>query len=431
MRTGETAHLSVDSLTLEGEGVAHHAQHEVLCRGAFPGELVDVRIEAVSRHHPRAHASLRQVARAHPERRAAPCPNHVARAGRCTGCMLMELTEPAQRHAKQQMLRDRFGLEVERVIAASGQLGYRASSKRVVFAGRREPFLGSYAHGGHSPAAMPGCLVDHPLLVRAFDAVEAGLRASDLRPYDERSGTGDLRYVWAKTNGREVIVTLISAHEQADVRALLPGLREVSAGVLHSVQSSRGNALRGGPAELLWGARDVVIRLLAQDVEVGALGFLQPNPDVAEQAYRALLALPAGAQRSLALDLYAGAGVTTRVLRETFDQVIACEAHPESARALGIEPEPVERMLARMLAASHRAPDLVVANPPRKGLGPDVCRQLSALAPHSLHVMSCGPEGLARDLQDLRERFSVVAVEAFDTLPQTPHVELVAKLTLR
>jgi tRNA/tmRNA/rRNA uracil-C5-methylase (TrmA/RlmC/RlmD family) len=170
---------------------------------------------------------------------------------------------------------------------------------------------------------------------------------------------------------------------------------------------------------------------------------LQPNPEVAEQAYRSLLsahALPVAgdeplsaqaAGRALAFDLYAGAGVTTRALSALFTEVRACEAHPESARALGIEPEPVESFLARAIAAGSAAPDLVIANPPRKGLGAEVCRQLIALAPSALHVMSCGPEGLARDLAQLGERFVLTELEAFDTLPQTPHVELVAKLSRR
>jgi 23S rRNA (uracil1939-C5)-methyltransferase len=123
--------------------------------------------------------------------------------------------------------------------------------------------------------------------------------------------------------------------------------------------------------------------------------------------------------------------VTTRALRHTSREVIACEAHPESARALGVAPEPVAQFLARMLREPRGVPDLVIANPPRKGLGAEVCGQLSALAPRALHVMSCGPDGLARDLAQLGERFTVVGLEAFDTLPQTPHVELVAKLAPR
>ncbi|MET0339987.1 MAG: TRAM domain-containing protein [Polyangiales bacterium] len=435
MRTGETAHVSVNSLTLEGEGVARlrdgQADRAVLVRGAFPGEDAEVRIEALSRHHARAHARLLRIDRPHPARRAAPCPRHESQAGRCAGCALMEVDEPSQRDLKRAMLRDRFGLEVAEVIAAPHPLGYRASSKRVVFAGRASPFLGSYAHGGHAAASMTGCLVDHPLLVRAFDAVEAGMREARVVPYDERRADGDLRYVWAKTNGHEVIVTLVSAHAESQVHVLLPRLREVAAGVLHSVQPSRGNALRGGAAELLWGAREVAIRLLGQQVEVGALGFLQPNPEVAELAYRALVASDDDAPRGLAFDLYAGAGLTTRALRTMFAEVRPVEAHPESADALGVAPEAVEPFLARMVDQGGMRPDLVIANPPRKGMGPAVCARLLSLAPTHLRVMSCGPEGLARDLEALAPGFALTSLLAFDTLPQTPHVELVASLTRR
>ena len=243
MRTGETAHVSVHSLTLEGEGVARvrdgDAERDVFVRGAFPSEEAEVRVEAVSRQHPRAHARLLRVAHPHVARRTPPCPHHEARpTGRCAGCALMQLDEAAQRDLKRAMLRDRFGLEVDDVIAAPRPLGYRASSKRVVFAGQRGAFLGSYAHRGHAPAAMTGCLVDHPLLVRAFAAVEEGMREAGVTAYDEQSAEGDLRYVWAKTNGREVIVTLVSAQLESRVHALLPRLAEVTAGVLHSVQPS-------------------------------------------------------------------------------------------------------------------------------------------------------------------------------------------------
>jgi tRNA/tmRNA/rRNA uracil-C5-methylase (TrmA/RlmC/RlmD family) len=433
MKTGESAHVSVHSLTLDGEGVAALDAREVLCRGVFPGEQADVQVSAISRHHPRAHARLVHLATGHPARRRPPCPNHETRGGRCTGCALMALDEPGQRAVKQIMLRDRFGLAVDEVVAAPAQLGYRYSSKRVALVRRGVPFLGSYALGTHDPAAMPDCLVDHPLLVRAFAAVESGMRAAGIAVYDERKAEGDLRYVWAKTNGRAVIVTLVTAADETRVAALLPALSETAVGVLHSVQGSRGNALRGRAATLLWGEREVSLSLLGERVEVGALGFLQPNPVVAEAAYRHLVALDAPeSARGLALDLYAGAGITTRTLRGVYREVVACEAHPESAAALGVPAEPVEVFLARWLTDSAaRTPDLVIANPPRKGLGPDVCRQLAALAAPRLHIMSCGPEGLARDLAALSERYVVEAIAAFDTLPQTPHVELVAKLVRR
>ncbi|MEY4513979.1 MAG: hypothetical protein RLZZ450_6101, partial [Pseudomonadota bacterium] len=168
---------------------------------------------------------------------------------------------------------------------------------------------------------------------------------------------------------------------------------------------------------------------------------VQPNPQVAEAAYRALTELgPEETARQLAFDLYAGTGVTTRVLRESFAKVVACEAHAESAAALGIAPESVETFLARALAAlsapgasldAAAVPDLVIANPPRKGLGVAVCGSLLTLRAPLLRIMSCGPEALAADLERLSAGYDLVALKAFDTLPQTPHIELVASLRLR
>ena len=467
MKAGEVLELKVESLTLEGQGVGTVAGSEVRVQGVFPSERAKVRIEAVSKHHPRAHARLIELQKRHMYRRRAPCPHHEARDGHCTGCPLMELDEKAQRRAKRMMLLDRFGLDVSKVEPGAQALGYRYSSKRVAFGRRGFVYFGSYAHGTHMPATMRGCLVDHPSIVAAFVAVENAVCQIGMAPYDEKTGSGDLRYAWAKTNGSQVIVTLTTASEDTRVRELVPLLEQQLAGMLHSVQTNPGNAMRGSTAALLFGQSEVSIELGAQRVEVGALGFVQPNPEVAELAYRSLtqvadvraksglehgdavdssLARPtapfdargptaetgSAADRGLAFDLYAGAGITTRMLAQQYASVIACEAHPESARALSIEPESVEQFLARESANPNaKRPDLVIANPPRKGLTAEVCAALLQLGAPRLHIMSCGPEGLARDLAALGVAYDLVSLEAFDTLPQTPHVELVAKLVRR
>ena len=429
MKPGELVQLSVDSLTLDGEGLARNDGLTVSCRGVFPSEVANVRVTAISRHHPRAHAALTEITRPHSARRSAPCPNHERREGRCAGCGLMELDESAQRLEKARMLHD-LGLPVQGIEAAPESLGYRYSSKRVAFATRRGLVLGSYAYRSHTPAPMPSCLVDHPLLVAAFAAVERSANALAIEPYDERREAGDLRYVWAKTNEREVIVTLVTARSESRVGELSALLSPPIAGLLHSVQGGRGNSLRGDRSRQLAGSSEIHIELLDQRVEVGALGFVQPNRRVAEAAYRELLRLDEVHGRELAFDLYAGSGITTRVLARSFAQVEAAEAHPESARALGTEAERAETFLARQHAAG-RTPDLVVGTPPRKGLGPEACERLLMLGAPRVHVMSCGPEGLVTDLDRLAARYDLEELKAFDTLPQTPHVELVARLRLR
>ena len=97
-----------------------------------------------------------------------------------------------------------------------------------------------------------------------------------------------------------------------------------------------------------------------------ALGFAQPNRTLIERAYADLVGGEAGA---LAFDLYAGAGAITALLRENFARVVPCERYPESAAALGVAPMDV----AEFLDTTRERPDVIVANPPRKGFGADVC----------------------------------------------------------
>lgn len=432
MKKGDRAHVTAHGLTLTGAGLAEHEGRTVSCPGLFPSETGLVRIEAVSRQHARAFAVVESVAERHPSRREAPCPNHPGRGGNCSGCALMELEESAQRAAKRELLASQFGLEVESVEARGTELGYRWSSKRVALGSAGSCILGSYARDSHEPAAMTGCLVDHPLLSQAFDLLEARARELAIVPFDERSGSGDLRYVWGKTNGQQVILTLVTAQLASRAAELLASCEgPVVAGVTQSVQPAQGNNMRGASPRVLRGVAELPTELLGQRVSQGALGFLQPNPEVAELAYHTLTnddTLPA--KRELAFDLYAGAGITTAALRGVFSRVVPCEAYPESAEHLGVVARDVADFLEEAVGQGAR-PDLVVANPPRKGLGPRVCSGLLALAAPELRVMSCGPEGLARDLAQLSTCYQLVSLRAFDTLPQTPHVELVAHLRFR
>jgi 23S rRNA (uracil1939-C5)-methyltransferase len=429
VKAGETAHLTATDLTLDGEGVAELESREIRVPGLFPGEQADVRIEAVSRHHARAHGRILKLLVPHPGRREAPCPKHEARAGACAGCALMELSEDAQRAAKREMLQRRFGLSVNALESSPLALGYRWSSKRVAFGRAGALGLGSFARGSHKTTSMHGCLVDHPVLTQLFGALAQKACELGIEAYDERSGTGDLRFVWAKTNGEACSVTLVVSDGEGRAARELATADLPCAGVLVSVQGGATNAVRGAAPVLVRGVATLDTELLGETIEVGALGFLQPNPRTAEMCYRALTDWPEGARGKLAFDLYAGSGVTTRALRRTFDEVVPCEAYPESALALGVAPESAESFLARVLAApERRVPELVVLNPPRKGLGEDVCGRLLALGSPEVRIMSCGPEGLARDLAALSPAYRLVSLRAFDTLPQTPHVELVATL---
>lgn len=434
LRGGDTLQLDVTALSPTGDGLSFHSGIEVHVPGAFPGERVDVRVEHASRQAPRAHARLRTIVAPHPDRQAPPCPHSDSggppRPGACSGCPLQALDVAAQRAIKVEQIARDHGLAVDSMVPAPDAWGYRWSSKRVVTGTIGHVLVGSYARGSHAPAAMDDCRTDHPAIVAAARELQEAASALEIEPYDEATGQGDLRHAWFKTDGERVLLTLITAARPSRAAELLPTHLSRPAGIAWSVQAARGNAVRGDAPVHLRGRESLTVDLAGVPVDVGPLGFLQPNPRVAALAYLDLVADLTGAPHrgDLALDLYAGAGVTTELLRRNFAEVLPCESYPESAASLGVAPETAEAFLARHLAAGRR-PDLVVANPPRGGLGPSTCDLLARLAAPRLQIMSCSPAALARDLAALTAAgYALRRVRAYDTLPQTPHVELVAWL---
>ncbi|HGG56516.1 MAG TPA: class I SAM-dependent RNA methyltransferase [Nannocystis exedens] len=433
---GQSIEVTIESLSSAGEGIAYRDGRPIIVSGAFIGERLRVVIDHVGKRQ--SFATLAFPVDPHADRRIPPCARHPGRGGECSGCAWQGLRESAQRQHKRRLLAAVYGLEVDAMRSLPGaDLGYRWSSKRVVGGRPGALVLGSYVRGSHGLADMSGCLVEHATIRAAADELVAIADELEIEPYrpgvfsfssSSSSSSGDLRYVWFKTDGERVLLTLITGGRQSRAATLLGERLRLPSGVAWSVQDDPGNAIRGHDAVMLRGRGSLSLTIAGRQVEVGPLGFLQPNPAVAALAYRDLICDHEGLAGAgeLALDLYAGAGVTTSQLRRAYTRVIPVESYPESAQALGTRPQSVAEFLAEYRGVT---PDLVVANPPRSGLGNQVCRRLCELGAARLQLMSCSPRSLARDLAALEgSGYERVALRAYDTLPQTPHVELVVWL---
>ncbi|NNK61730.1 MAG: class I SAM-dependent RNA methyltransferase [Gemmatimonadetes bacterium] len=409
---GDRVTFEVESLLPSGEGACGRTR----IAGAFPGERVVARIDHVGKHA--TFATSVEVERGRSGRRALPCLRHVdAEDGRCSGCALMALEETDQRTVLREMLLRQHGLEVSEIVAAPESLGYRWSAKRIAFGGPGKLRLGSFVRGTNRPADMRGCLVDHPLIAAAADELAEAAQRLGIAAHDQERKRLGLRAVWLRTNGTQVLATLVTSEANADeLIRLSPRLTRCD-GLAVSLYRDGGNVLRGAEATVLRGIEELDVLGTA----IGPLGFMQPNPKVAERMYDELVD---GVGEGRIFDLYAGAGATTRRLRAFAGEVVPCESHPEAARSLRVDPETAEAFLARQTDA----PDAVVANPPRKGLGAEVTGELLRLGPARIHVMACGPSGLAKDMRALSKAYRLESLRAYDTLPQTPHVELIAKL---
>jgi 23S rRNA (uracil1939-C5)-methyltransferase len=196
-------------------------------------------------------------------------------------------------------------------------------------------------------------------------------------------------------------------------------------------------SLRRRWAGAVWGSPGLNYEASGRTYWVSRGAFFQVNRFLVPQLLHLVCE---GASGELAWDLFAGVGLFTRALAETFSRVVAVEAGNAAAADLRTAAkripavEPVHASTLDFLKArelQRDRPDLIVCDPPRAGLGPDVPEILARMAVPRLVYVSCDPTTLARDIAILTRSYRVDALDLIDLFPQTFHMETVVHLSLR
>lgn len=377
-----------DALARDGGGLV------VFVPGALPGERVRARLVEVRADY--ARAELVEVLDAAPGRVVPPCPQ-VARG--CGGCGWQHVDPEVQRALKAAIVADalrRLARLAAPPVAATVALptaGYRTTLRMAVAPDGRPAFRRA---GSHELVAVPACLVAHPLLAplladgRYHGATEVTLRCGD--------ATGE-RLVWAEPSAAGVSLPATAATVVAG-----PDRPPGAAAAHHEVVA--GHRFR-----------------------VSARSFFQPSRVGAEALVALVTAAAAATAPGRAVDLYAGVGLFAAALAASGWSVTAVEA---SAHAAADARHNLAGLPARVVRADarrwrpHRA-RLVVADPPRVGLGPAGVTTVVAARPARVVLVSCDPAACGRDAALLAGAgYRLEQAVPVDLFPHTPHVEVVS-----
>lgn len=371
----------------------------------------------------------------------------------CVGCQLIERPYPEQLSIKRRLLAKALSvhpslahLQTPHVIPSPRRLHYRARVKLVVGRVKGQILAGLYVPGTHRVADISSCPVHPDAVNRVVQFLKKNMRTFEILPYDDRTGEGQLRYLdfrysfWRK----EIVLTLVTKHAQFPrgqslAQALLTRFPFI-AGVLQNVNEETGNVIWGKDFRSLAGNDAVIERIGPYQLKYPAGVFSQANPATAQKLYERVCKMAALNGRENVLDLYCGVAPislylapTARAVRGIDESLIATATAKQNAALNGFGNC---RFLAGDVAAEIAAAktgldriDVVVVNPPRKGIQPDALGPLLSLAAPTLLYVSCNPVTLARDLVRLgREGYQTKVIEAFDMFPQTTEVETVALL---
>ncbi len=388
---GDVLRLVPTAMAAGGAAVAREPTGRVvLVDGALPGETVDAVLTEERSSYARARVTA--VLDASPDRVSPPCP-HVARG--CGGCGWQHVSLAAQCRYKTEVVSEALerigGAPGAKVIPAApaSLAGYR-TTLRLTSDGARP---GYRRHRGHEVVPVGSCLVAHPLLAELLavgdfgEATEVTLRCG--------ARTGERLAVLGPSSG--------GASLPASVRVI--GEDELAA------------ARRAWIFEEVGGKR---LRLSAQS-------FFQASPEGAEILVSLVGSAVAGAPDGLMVDAYGGVGLfaaTVGASRQV--TLLECAASAAADARVNLPAASVRLIDVARWRASKAA--VVVADPPRAGLGAAGVAALVASRASHLALVSCDPASLGRDAALLRAKgFNLEWAALVDMFPGTPHIEVVSR----
>lgn len=363
----------------------------------------------------------------------------------CGGCAFQDVAYEHQLAAKHAALLQIWGDALPESIRESFQiepapepLGYRL---RMDYVCSDDRFGLRQRRRFYAIVDLQECHLIPPPMFEQVRSIYAVAREIGLPDYNVYHNTGFLRYLVIRRNVRdEWMLTFVTSE-----RAFEPQVEQVAQRALDSGAHSVWWLINGRTADLSfgepvrhWGSAHLPQYVLGRTLLMGPNTFFQNNVGGFESILRYITPYVAGAERMI--DLYAGVGTIGMCLADHVGKVFAAELVEDSVElarqnialnGLDERIEVVQADVAEVLHDERTRGDVLVVDPPRAGLGPDVCALLAESGPQRIVYISCNPITQAIDYELLRERYEMVAARAFDLFPQTTHCEQVAILERR
>jgi tRNA/tmRNA/rRNA uracil-C5-methylase (TrmA/RlmC/RlmD family) len=349
---------------------------------------------------------------------------------------------PAARAALEQ-LAGSHGLP-ELAVVSGQTAGFRHRARLAIRGRLGSPKVGLFELDTHHVVHIPSCSVQHPLINRVVAVVRSALVDARVTCYSDAAHLGLARYlqvVVERSSQTAQVVIIGNSKTVEPFAACLDLIRARLGSELHSLwfnaNCGRSNTILGADFHHWCGPAAIVERFGGAAVHYPPGAFGQNNLEIAERIVEHVRTeVPEGARVA---EFYAGVGAIGLSLLARVAEIRMNEVSPHSLRGLELalaQLDAADRARVAVIpgpagAARLAAADtqVVIADPPRKGLDPELTEHLSEHPPERFVYVSCGLESLIRDIAALtaRGKLRLAALTAFDLLPFTLHVETVAR----
>ncbi len=456
--------VKIEAVAAEGKSLAHVDGTVVFVEFAVPGDIVNVKVTKKKKNY--MEGFILEIVKPSEDRLQPFCEHF----GICGGCRWQPLPYDMQLKAKQQQVWDqlvRIGhLEIPDIspILPSDKTKYYRNKLEFTFSNKRwiynnedpdsltdEERLGLGFHVGKffdkvldikHCSLQPEPSNEIRLFIREYAITH------NLEFYNIRENTGFLRNIIIRNNQvGDVMLTVCFAYDDQD--KIVPMLDAIAAEFpqiksLHYVINEKLNDSISDLDCILYKGEDAIWETMGKlKFKIGPKSFYQTNSEQAYKLYSVAKEFAVLTGNEVVYDLYTGTGTIAQFISDKASKVIGIEYVKEAIEDARINAEAngitnctffdgdMKDILTADFIKEHGKPEVMIIDPPRAGMHPDVVKVIMEAAPERIVYVSCNPASQARDLAMMSPMYEITAVQPVDMFPHTMHVENVCALKLK
>ena len=440
--------VEIVDLTHEGAGVAKVDGFVFFVDNALPGEVIKMRVLKLKKNI--GFGKVEEFVTLSPNRNQDIDATYLRSGIADFGHMTYEEQLKFKRKQVVDNLYKTAGVsdvEVAETLGMETPYAYRNKAQVPVRRVKGQLETGFYRKNSHDLIPIEDFLIQDKEIDKLIVFVRDLLRRYDLKPYDENEQTGLIRHLVVRRghySGQMMLVFVTTRPKVFRIDQVIAKITEAFPSVVSIIQNindKNTNAIFGKEFRTLYGQDTITDSMLGNDYEISAQSFYQVNTEMAEKLYQTAIDFSDLNSDSIVIDAYSGIGTIglsfAKQVKEVYGvEVIetAVEDAKKNAERNGITnahyvADSAENAMAKWSKDGIK-PDVIIVDPPRKGLTESFIKASVAMQPEKITYVSCNPATMARDIKLYQELgYELKKVQPVDLFPQTHHVETVALLS--
>ena len=435
----------------EGEGIAKINDFTIFIPGAIKGEKVRIIIVKVLTSY--AFGKILEIIIPSKDRNAnIDCSTYK----RCGGCNLRHVNYKTTLEMKKNIVQNLVNKNLKEKIIVKNTIGmehpfhYRNKAQYPIRTDKDgNPIIGVFANRTHEVIQIDKCLIQNEETEKIAKFICQFAQKNNISVYNEKTCQGLLRHIVIKvgirTNQIMCILVLNSEklpNEEKLIGELTKQFPNITT-IVKNINNKNTNVILGKTNINILGKGYIYDKLGNYTFKISPLSFYQINPIQTEKLYALALQAAKLTGNEIVFDLYCGIGTIgiymANKAKEVYGIEIVEDAIKDAKENCKINnitnaeyyAGDTEKLLTDLIENKKIKPDVIVVDPPRKGLDNTTIENILKIKPERLVYVSCNPATLMRDLSKLEGKYEIKEIQPVDMFPFTSHVECCSVLYLK